>query len=101
VAVHAVVRGDGSQPPDRASSVVVRRHGHGHGHMMRTYRASDVVFRVGVATGAAWVYLRTLIVTPPGVDPAAWQVFAWTGWLFVAMTWVGAVATTIAYMRER
>lgn len=78
-----------------------RTHTRGHGHMMRTYRGCDVMFRAGVAIGAAWLYLRTLIVTPPGVDPQAWMIFAWTGWVFVAMVWTGAIATMMAYLRER
>lgn len=76
-------------------------HGYGHGHMMRTYRAIDVVSRIGVALTVTWIYLRTLVVVPPGVDRGSWELFAWTGWPPVLLVWVGAVATFVAYLRER
>lgn len=79
----------------------MKNWGHGHGHMLRTYRAVDVVFRIGVALTVTWVYLRTLVVVPANVDLGGWWLFAWTGWLPVLLVWVGAVATFLAYVRER
>lgn len=73
----------------------------GHGHMYRTYRLADVLFRCGAALAVTWLYLRTLLVIPPGIDPQAWALFAWTGWPFVLMVWVGALATLIAWRREQ
>lgn len=78
-----------------------RGHGHGHGHVMRTYRMSDVVFRTGVALTITWIYLRTLVVVPSGVDRDSWRLFALTGWPLVLMIWVGAIWTVVAYVRDR
>lgn len=72
----------------------------GHGHRYRFYRLSDVLFRIGAALAVSWVYLRTLLVVAPGTDPQTWAVFAWTGWPFVLMVWVGAVSTLAAWLRE-
>lgn len=71
------------------------------GHQFRTYRFADVLFRVSGALLAAWLYLRTLIVVPPSIDPEAWWIFAVIGAPLVLAILVAAVATTIAYMRER
>jgi hypothetical protein len=71
------------------------------GHVYRTYRWSDVVFRLGVAFAVGWVYLRTLLVVPAGVDPWFWDLFAWTGWPFVLAVWAAAISTTLAWARER
>jgi hypothetical protein len=98
--VHAVVGGDGGEPPGGAHPVA-RMERHGHGHLLRTYRLGDVVFRAGVAFTAAWIYLRTLFVVAPGTSRTAWLIFAWTGWPLVLLTIAGAVTTTMAYLRER
>jgi hypothetical protein len=71
------------------------------GHRFRTYRGADVVFRLGAAVGAVWVYLRTLFVVAPGTDPVAWHIFAWTGWPFVLAVGIGAIATLVAWIREQ
>lgn len=71
------------------------------GHRYRFYRVDDVLFRLGAAFALTWIYLRTLLVVAPGTDPTSWAIFAWTGWPFVLMLWVGAITTLLAWLHER
>lgn len=60
------------------------------GHRAPRSDLSDVMFRVGGAAFATWIYLRTLFVVPAGTDATAWHIFAWTGWPLLIVIWIGA-----------